>query len=641
MAAESTDFLRNLFETLDVLFWEADPRTLQFISVGPKAEALFGYPHSMWTSTPTFWRDITHRDDRQRTFDTRVQAVQRCEGHRVDYRVIAADGRTHWVRDIVRVKCEDGRPALLYGLMCDVTAPHEQEQSEALARLDESERAFTSTFDEAPIGIVHVSLEGRWLRVNDYLCRVLGYTPEELMATSFMAISHPDDVEQDTGAMAQLLTGVIGKYEREKRYRHKDGHFVSAKLTSVLHLDSAGAPKYFISTIEDVTNRDRLEAQLRQGQKMEAVGRLAGGIAHDFNNLLTVIVGYSDLVLRQLTPGTLVHQDMEQVRHAGMSAAGLTAQLLVVSRKQVLQPRIVDLNAIVTRMSGLLRRVIGEGVQLETRLSEPLDRVFADVGQLEQIILNLALNARDAMPDGGSLTVETANVHASADWVALHPGPPPQGPHVMLLIDDTGIGMDETVQAHIFEPFFTTKEAAGGTGLGLATVYGIVTQTGGSIVVDSAPGHGTTFKIFLPSTEQGTVLTTDPAPPLEDVGGSETVLVVEDQREVRAVTLSALTRQGYKVLEAANGAEALSVLENYDGKVHLLLTDVVMPGMSGRDLAERLLVGRPDLRVLYTSGYIDGPIAHHGVLDAGMTFIQKPFTPTELLRKVRTLLDVP
>ena len=431
-----------------------------------------------------------------------MQAVKRCEDHRLEYRVIAADGRTHWIRDIALMKWGDGQPAQLCGLMVDVTASHEQQQRDAMTLLDESERAFASTFDEAPIGIVHVSLEGRWLHVNGYLCRLLGYTPEELMATSFMAISHPDDVEQDTRAMTELLAGVIGKYEREKRYRHKDGHFVPVKLTAVLHRDSAGAPKYFMSTIEDVTDRDRLEAQLRQGQKMEAVGRLAGGIAHDFNNLLTVIVGYSDLVLRQLDPGTLIHRDVEEIRHAGMSAAALTAQLLVVSRKQVLQPQILDLNAIVTRMGELLRRVIGEDVELATRLAAPLDRISADLGQIEQIILNLALNARDAMPRGGSLTIETANMDLDADWVALHPGSS-EGPHVMLLIRDTGIGMDETVQAHIFEPFFTTKEAGRGTGLGLATVYGIVKQSGGSILVDSAPGQR--HDVQDPSAAHGTV----------------------------------------------------------------------------------------------------------------------------------------
>jgi two-component system, cell cycle sensor histidine kinase and response regulator CckA len=639
VAAWSGDIYRDLLERLDVVFWEADPETLQFILVGPKAEALLGYPRAAWTSTATFWTDITHVDDRRRTRDTRMQAVKRCEDHRLEYRVIAADGRAHWIRDIALMKCGDG-PAQLCGLMVDVTASHEHQQRDAMALLDESERSFASTFDEAPIGIVHVSLEGRWLRVNGYLCRLLGYTPEELMATSFMAISHPDDVEQDTRAMTELLAGVIGKYEREKRYRHKDGHFVPVKLTAVLHRDWAGAPKYFMSTIEDVTDRDRLEAQLRQGQKMEAVGRLAGGIAHDFNNLLTVIVGYSDLVLRRLDPETLIHRDVEEIRHAGMSAAALTAQLLVVSRKQVLQPQILDLNAIVTRMGELLRRVIGEDVELATRLAAPLDRISADLGQIEQIILNLALNARDAMPRGGSLTIETANMDSDADWVALHPSSS-EGPHVMLLIRDTGIGMDETAQAHIFEPFFTTKEAGRGTGLGLATVYGIVKQSGGSILVDSAPGQGTTFRILLPRTEQSAVLTIDPQPSPRALWGLETVLLVEDQPEVRAVILNTLTRQGYKVLEAANAVEALLALENHVGAVQLLLTDVVLPGLSGRDLAKRLLIGRPDLRVLYISGYTDDTIAHHGVLEAGMSFLQKPFKPTELLVKVRNLLDAP
>ena len=345
-------------------------------------------------------------------------------------------------------------------------------------------------------------------------------------------------------------------------------------------------------------------------------------------------------MLRKLDPGTLTHRDVEEIRHAGMSAAGLTKQLLVVSRKQVLQPQILDLNAIVTRMGEMLRRVIGEDIELATRLAAPLDRIYADLGQIEQIVLNLALNARDAMPRGGSLTIETANIDLNADWVALHPSGS-EGPHVMLLIRDTGIGMDETAQAHIFEPFFTTKEAGRGTGLGLATVYGIVKQSGGSILVDSAPGQGTTFKIFLPRTQQAAVLTTDPLPSPRDLWGLETVLLIEDQPEVRAVILNTLARQVYKVLEAANGVEALSVVENHFGTVQLLLTDVVMPGMSGRDLAKRLLIGRPDLRVLYTSGYTDDTIAHHGVLEAGMSFIQKPFTPTELLVKVRSLLDAP
>jgi PAS domain S-box-containing protein len=513
-----------------------------------------------------------------------------------------------------------------------------QEGESYYRALVESERAFASTFDEAPIGIAHTSLEGRWLRVNRRLCEMLGYSQDELLATSFMAITHEDDVEQDSAALQQLIAGAVTRYEREKRYRHKNGHFVSAKLTAVLHRDKDGSPRYFISTVEDVTDRVRLEGLLRQGQKMEAVGRLAGGIAHDFNNLLTVILGYSDLALQQLAPGTPVHSDVEEIRRAGKSAAALTQQLLAFSRKQILQPQIVDLNAIVTRMSALLRRLIGEDIELRTRLAEPLDRVCADAGQIEQIIMNLALNARDAMSRGGTLTVETANAELDARWVAQH-AEASEGRHVMLAISDTGIGMDQEVQAHLFEPFFTTKEPGKGTGLGLATVYGIVKQSGGSIFVYSEPAMGTTIKIFLPRTQ----LAADPldaprsaSPPAD---GTETILLVEDQADVRLVTRNILARHGYTVLEAASGTEALSLLESYGGHVHLLLTDVIMPGMTGRDLAERLVQGRPRLRVLYTSGYTDDTILRRGILEAGMAFLQKPYTPDLLLHRVRDLLE--
>jgi PAS domain S-box-containing protein len=504
--------------------------------------------------------------------------------------------------------------------------------------LVESQRAFTSTFDEAPIGIGHTSLEGRRLRVNRRLCELLGYAPEEPMATSIIALTHPDDADEDTRAAAQLLAGAITKYEREKRYRHKDGHFVSAKLTAVLHRDSAGAPKYFISTIEDATERVRLEGELRQGQKMEAIGRLAGGIAHDFNNLLTVIVGYSELVLQQLAQGTPMHRDVEEIRRAGRSAGDLTRQLLAFSRKQILQPQILDLNGIVSRMNAMLRRLIGEDVELVTRLATPLDRVWADPWQIEQIILNLALNARDAMPYGGHLTVETANVDIDARWAAQRSGVS-EGRHVMLAISDTGIGMDEIVRAHLFEPFFTTKERGKGTGLGLATVYGIVKQSGGAIVVSSEPEQGTTMKILLPRTDQSADLPDAPAPVTQSRGGDETILLVEDQLEVRAVTRDTLARHGYNVVEAANGAEALAILEQHHPAVHLLLTDVVMPGMSGRDLAQCLVTRRPDLRVLDTSGYADDTVVDHEGLEAGMAFIQKPFTPAALLKQIRDLLD--
>ncbi len=401
----------------------------------------------------------------------------------------------------------------------------------------------------------------------------------------------------------------------------------------------AGAPAYFISTIEDLTDRDAMEGQLRQSQRMEAVGRLAGGIAHDFNNLLTVIVGYAELVLRQLDPGTPLQRDVAEIRRAGINAAALVRQLLAFGHKRTLQPQILDVNEVVFRMNGLLRRLIDENVVLATELATHLDLVLADPGQVEQIILNLALNARDAMPEGGRLTIETANVELDAQWVAQHPGAS-EGHYVRLVITDTGMGMDGTVQAKLFEPFFTTKERGRGTGLGLATVYGIVRQNGGSIFVDSRPGYGSTFTIFLPRTEQSADPSKAARLATQALGGAEAILLVEDQPEVRGVIADTLVRHGYDVLVAANGVEALSILERHEGDVHLLVTDIVMPGMSGRDLAERLVAARPDLRVLYMSGYTDDVITRHGVvLETGMAFLQKPFTPNLLLQTVRDILD--
>jgi two-component system cell cycle sensor histidine kinase/response regulator CckA len=627
---------RDLVVRFGAIFWEANPETLQFTAVSPKAEALLGYSHSAWTSNPTFWADILHPDDRERALATRASAIKRCEDHHSDYRVIATDGRARWIRDTVRVKCDPGQPKRVYGVMIDATTSQEEQQREAYsAALIESERDFTSTFDQVPIGIVHIGLEGRCLRVNRHLCELLGYAPEELMNTSFTAITHPDDVEQDTRALTELVAGAIAKYEREKRCRHRDGHFVYAKMTTVLHRDSGSIPKYFISTIDDVNDRDRREGQLRQGQKMEAVGRWASGIAHDFNNLLTAVIGYSDLVLQQVAPGTPLHHDVEQIRHAGTSAEALTRQLLAFSRKQILQPQSLDLNRIVSGLSALLRRLIGEEVALVTRLAASLDRVWADPGQIEQIIVNLALNARDAMPHGGTLTVETANAE-----LAAHPGSS-EGRQVMLVIGHTGMGVDETDQAARVEPLSTVRERGNATGLGLATVYGIVKQNGGSIFVYSEPKRGTTFKIFLPRTELPADLPSAMWPATQPRGGTETILVVDDQPDVRAVTRDTLSRHGYKVLEAANGAQALSILENHDVEVRLLFTDVVMPGVSGRDFAKQLGTRRPNLRILYTSGYTDDMIVHHGILEAGIPFIQKPFTPTALLQTIRRLLDAP
>ena len=395
-----------------------------------------------------------------------------------------------------------------------------------------------------------------------------------------------------------------------------------------------------VGLIEDITEVRHTEEQLVQAQKMEAVGRLAGGIAHDFNNLLTVILGYSDFLAEDLGADHRSIASVNEIRTAAQSAERLTRQLLAFSRRQILQPQSLDLNDVLHRVDGLLRRVIGEDVALHMTLRTPLPRVNADPGQIEQVIMNLAVNARDAMPNGGRLTIETAAADLDEGYVARHTGAV-VGPHVMVAVSDTGHGMDDATQKRLFEPFFTTKEAGKGTGLGLATAYGIVKQSQGSIWVYSEVGRGSTFKIYLPATSAGPSERRPERVPPGLLWGTETILVVEDQAEARSVIRETIHRRGYVVLEAANGAEALQISQNHVGPIHALVTDVVMPGMSGRRVAELLQSQRPNLRVIYMSGYTDDAIVHHGVLEEGISFVQKPFTAIGLLQKIREALDAP
>jgi signal transduction histidine kinase/CheY-like chemotaxis protein len=381
-----------------------------------------------------------------------------------------------------------------------------------------------------------------------------------------------------------------------------------------------------------------LEEQLRQSQKMEAIGQLAGGVAHDFNNLLTIINGYSQLSFMGIKEGDPLRANLEEIRKAGDRAAGLTRQLLAFSRRQVLEVKVLDLNTILRDLDKMLHRVIGEDIGLVNQLAENLGAVKADPGQIEQVVMNLAINARDAMPKGGKLTIETADVELDEEYARNHIAVTP-GRYVMLSVSDTGIGMTPEVKNRIFEPFFTTKEKGKGTGLGLSTVYGIVKQSGGNIWVYSELGRGTTFKVYLPRVEE----------PLEEIGkkvvreelprGNETILIVEDDREVRKLAVRILEQQGYKVLVATQGSDALRLCEKYDQPIHLMVTDVVMPEMDGRELAHRLKAHHPETRVLYMSGYTDDTITRHGVLEKGVNYIQKPFTVEGLSGKVREVLD--
>src|SRR5712691_11879200 len=515
----------------------------------------------------------------------------------------------------------------------------ELREAKGRAALRAAETGYETLVEQAPVGIYRSNPDGRFLSANTALVRMLGYES----AADVLRLDMPRDVYADPAERQRLVdrdTYTDRQYDDvEATWKRKDGGLLTVQLSVRAVRNDARQVEYYETFVRDVTEQRRLQQQVLQSQKMEAVGRLAGGIAHDFNNLLTVITSYSDLLLEDLAPGDAKRDDLEQVRKAADGAAALTRQLLAFSRQQVVEPRVVSLNTVVEGLHKILRRVIGEDIELTTTLAPDLGAVRADVGQLEQVLMNLAVNARDAMPTGGKLTVETANVEHEPEY-ALEREAAAVGRFVMLAVTDTGVGMDEATKAKIFEPFFTTKEDGKGTGLGLATVYGIVKQSGGFIWVYSEPGNGTSFKIYLPRIDAPVEGVKTPGS-VSVPRGTETVLLVEDAAAVRAVAKQVLERQGYTVLEAPDGDVALHVAHKHRGPIHLLLTDVVMPVLSGRPLAEQLARVRPDIKVLYASGYTDDSVVRHGILEAGTAYLQKPFTPDSLARKVREVLDAP
>jgi PAS domain S-box-containing protein len=467
----------------------------------------------------------------------------------------------------------------------------------------------------------------------------MGYENDEIAndISEWRRRVHPDDLEGALKAVQACLDSADPDYESAFRLRHKSGSYRHILARGTKLLDSDGMPIRLLGTHVDITERTELQAQLLHAQKMESVGRLAGGVAHDFNNLLTVINSTADLAMMNLRESDPLRADFEEILQSGKRAATLTRQLLAFSRKQILKPDVLNLNALMKGMQGMLQRLIGEDISLVFVPAEGLGNVRADPGQMEQVVMNIVVNARDAMRDGGTLSIETRDVEID-ELFSVERSPVRPGSYVMLTITDTGIGMDEATRRRIFEPFFTTKEPGTGTGLGLSTVHGIVEQSGGTIWVYSEPGVGTTFKIYLPRLEKATPM--DPAVrPTKPLTGTETILIVEDEDSVRKLSTRILQAAGYTVLGAANGGEALLLLERHGALVHLMLTDVVMPTMSGRELATRLAKIRPEMKVLYTSGYTDDDVLRRGVLDEGTHFISKPYSLSELSRKVREVLD--
>ena len=519
----------------------------------------------------------------------------------------------------------------------------QQEILNANALLKESEEKFSKAFHLSPLMISLITFpEGRFVDVSDNFCYAVEFSREEMIGHTPHDLSLLENAS-DFDSIMDILTHKISVLDEEIVIHSRSGKrltlLISAEVISIAHIPHAIIVGIDITERKEAEDEKiKLEAQLRQAQKMESIGRLAGGVAHDFNNLLTAILGNTDLALMELEDDNPLHPRLTVVMQAAQSAADLTRQLLAFSRKQIIEPEPVDLAKLIEDMHMMLARLIGEDIRLDISAPRQLGLIKADHGLIEQIIVNLVVNARDAMPEGGRLVLEVADQHLDDEYVKRHPYTKP-GEYVMLAVSDTGNGMSAEVKQHLFEPFFTTKPLGKGTGLGLATSYGAVKQHGGSIEVYSEPGHGTTFKIYFPRLMEEVTRLKEPTRSEEIPGGTETILLVEDDPGVLDFSLGVLEHLGYQMLAAASGEIALALAEAHPTAIHLLITDVIMPGMNGRILADRLVSKRPDLRVLFSSGYTENVIVHHGVLEEGINFLGKPFTALSLARKVRDVLD--
>jgi PAS domain S-box-containing protein len=510
--------------------------------------------------------------------------------------------------------------------------------AESRAQQRQAEDRYRALVEHSWDAVALFGADGTILYGSPATTRVLGYDLAEFVGRNAFEFIHGDDHQTVLARLDEVMARPEARVGVAARVRHKDGswHHLEGIFTNLLDDPSVGA---IVNNYRDVSERRSLQDQVIQAQKMEAVGRLAGGVAHDFNNILTAITGYTDLLLADLPADDPRREDVDEIHRAAQRAAALTQQLLAFSRRQVMQPRVIDLNVLVVDIEKLLKRLLGEDIALATALDPATGPVRADPNQIQQVLMNLAVNARDAMPRGGRITLETRDTDLDAAYAAEHEGVAP-GRYALLAVSDTGSGMTDETKAHLFEPFFTTKEMGKGTGLGLATVYGIVKQSGGHIWVYSEVGHGTTIKIYLPRVDAPAEALDRRAPAdLSTLRGSETILLVEDETAVRGVARQLLERQGYAVLEAANGPAALALCDSGRAAVDLLLTDVVMPGISGRDLADRLVLRYPRLRVLFMSGYTNDAIVRHGMLEPGLDYVQKPFQSGALFQKIREVLD--
>ena len=590
------------------------------------------------------WALLVHPEDRQSMREYFLKDVLRKkQPFDREYRIVRpVDQCVQWVHGIGKVEYDsNGNPVNMIGTIQNIT-----ERKEAEEALRASQLMTEEIINAIPVRVFWKDRNLIYLGCNSIFARDAGFTdPKDIIGKDDCQMGWREQAELYQADDLQVIESGCSKFLIEEPQTTPEGNTIIL-LTSKMPLrNSNGEIGGVLGTYYDITDlrraeseKEKLQAQLQQAMKMEAVGRLAGGVAHDFNNLLTVITGYSELLLQKVGKDSPMHGQVEEIRRAGERAASLTQQLLAFSRKQLIEPKVVHLDHLVAEMHKMLGRLIGENIELQAITGKSLGTVKVDPGQFQQILMNLAVNARDAMPDGGKIVIETANVELDAGYCALHPYVTP-GRFVMLAVSDTGQGMSEEVKAHIFEPFFTTKERGSGTGLGLATTYGAVHQAGGSIEVYSEVGIGTTFRVYLPRVEEEAASPVKDDRPAALPVGTETVLIVEDEGILRNLCVQILERLGYKVLQARDGAKAIAEAQGYGDRIDLLLTDVVMPGMNGSELATQLVLHHPEMKVLFTSGYTEDVISHHGVLAEGVSFIGKPYTPSALARKVREVID--
>ncbi len=603
--------------------------------ISPQIEGMLGFSISEWLTDPQLWFRQVHPEDRKRVLAEFFKSLNEGLPFSSEYRLISYDGRTVWVRDeAILVRDESGGSQFLQGFMFDISDIMRTKEA-----LQKSELKFRTIFERTALGIGLFNMNGKLMESNPSLQRILGYNGKELYGKALNELVHPEDEMIDLEPYRRLLSGRQEHYYTEKRYIRKDSSVIWGRLNVSLVRDKEGEPLYTIHMIDDITEWKQMEIQFLQAQKMETVGRLAGGIAHDLNNLFTILSGYSQLSLLSLREDDPLRGNLEEIKKVTERASQLTHQLLTLSRRQILNVKVVDLNLLIRGMEKMLSRVIGEDIEFFTVLADDLGRVKIDSGQMEQVILNLIVNARDAMPKGGKLVIETKNIELDEEYCRTHLGTRP-GPYVMVSVSDTGCGMSPEVKEKIFDPFFTTKEKEKGTGLGLSTVYSIVKQSGGTIWVYSEPDKGTTFKIYLPRAEEEI----EQIQSKDDTGelpkGNERVLLVEDEPSVRDLSAHILRKHGYTVFEASNGDEALRIIcDHIEERIDLLITDMVMPQMGGSELFDRVKALQPEIKVLFISGYKDSSIIHSNGLNLKKSFLEKPFSLNVFVSRVREILD--